>query len=177
MEGTLATIMMFAGNFAPRGWNYCDGSLQSIAEYNALYALIGTTYGGDGQVTFAMPDLRSRVPIGTGQGPGLNNIALGEMAGYENVTLVTSNLPSHDHQVQVTVGATSGSQNSSAPTGVLATVGLALYADPTTVSGHLAGVNANLVGPAGASAPVNLVQPYLAINYVICMEGIFPTPA
>src|SRR4051812_19628298 len=101
-EPFLAEIMIFAGNFAPRGWAFCNGQILSIAQNTALFSLLGTTYGGNGQTTFALPDLRGRVPIGVGQGPGLSSISLGEVGGTENVTLLTTQMPMHDHTATVT---------------------------------------------------------------------------
>src|SRR6478672_10112699 len=96
-EPFLAEIIMFAGNFAPRGWAFCQGQILSIAQNTALFSLLGTTYGGNGQTTFALPDLRGRVPVGTGQGPGLSNYDLGQVSGSESVTLTVSQMPAHNH--------------------------------------------------------------------------------
>jgi microcystin-dependent protein len=96
MEGTLAEIRMFAGNFAPRGWFFCQGQLLPIAQWTAVFALLGTTYGGNGQTTFGLPDFRGRIALGTGQGPGLTNVVLGEMAGTQNTTLTTNNMTLQD---------------------------------------------------------------------------------
>lgn len=101
MEGYIAQIILFAGTFAPRGWAFCQGQILSISQNTALFSLLGTTYGGNGQTTFALPDLRGRAPIGTGQGPGLSSISLGQMAGTENVTLLITQLPAHTHTVTV----------------------------------------------------------------------------
>lgn len=177
MEGTLATIMIFAGNFAPRGWLFCDGSLQSISQNDALFSLIGTTYGGDGQVTFGLPDLRGRVPVATGTGAGLATIVLGEMAGSETVTMLQSNLPMHVHQMSAKVGTTTANADgSNSPAKVLASTAGNLYAPvpSTPITSSLAGVHVSL-GQAGGSQPIPIVQSYQAINYVICVEGIYPT--
>src|SRR5688572_13508567 len=99
MEGYLAQVIMFAGNFAPRGWAFCQGQILSIAQNTALFALLGTTYGGNGQTTFALPDLRGRVPVGTGQGPGLPSVTLGELAGEPAHTLISTEMPAHNHMV------------------------------------------------------------------------------
>jgi len=180
IEPYLATVTIFAGNFAPRGWAFCDGSLQAIASNDALFALIGTTYGGDGQTTFALPDLRGRQAIHAGQGPGFTMHVLGEMAGTENVTLITPNLPAHSH-VLVSLtgnpGATSATGTLSDPTGhVPATIpGESAY--NAAGSGAVMGpVPATAVSPiAGGSTPIPIVSPYLAMNYIICVEGIFPS--
>src|SRR5829696_275124 len=98
-EPFIATIIMFAGNFAPRGWAFCQGQLLSISQNTALFSLLGTTYGGNGQTTFALPDFRGRVAVGTGAGPGLSNISLGEQAGVPTVTLITQEMPMHNHTI------------------------------------------------------------------------------
>ncbi|MDO8367187.1 MAG: tail fiber protein [Saprospiraceae bacterium] len=176
MEGTLATIMMFAGNFAPRAWMFCNGALLPISQYDALFALIGTTYGGDGQTTFALPDLRSRIPVGTGTGAGLSPVNLGESAGSETVTLNQSQLPAHQHAMSASVGTSSANADGSKnPTHVLATTAQALYLPTSGGTGtNLGGANVT-VGPAGNSQPISVVQSFQAINYVICVEGIFPS--
>ncbi|MBC7776408.1 MAG: tail fiber protein, partial [Phycisphaerae bacterium] len=152
MEGTLATIMMFAGNFAPRGWQFCNGTLQSIAENPALFSLLGTTYGGDGQTTFALPDLRSRIPVGTGNGGGLSPVDLGEVGGSETVTLNQSQLPAHSHTMSASVGTTSANANgSNNPAGVLASTSAEIYLPLSSSTGTtLAGANV-VVGPQGNS--------------------------
>ena len=171
MEGYLAEIRMFGGNFAPRGWAFCQGQILSIAQNTALFSLLGTTYGGNGQTTFALPDFRSRTAIGTGQGPGLSSYTLGEQAGAESVTLAPGNVPAHAH----TIGASTGPATAGSPAGnVMATVqdanrnGLNLYA--TTPNATMAATSV-----VGSSQPFSTLPPYLAMNYIICMEGIFPS--
>src|ERR1700754_404975 len=112
MEGYIAEIRLFAGNFAPRNWAYCAGQIISIAQNTALFSLLGTTYGGNGQTTFALPDLRGRAAVGTGQGGGLTNRVLGEIGGSESVTLLVSNLAPHNHMVATNNTPASGVQNS-----------------------------------------------------------------
>src|SRR5215204_6703487 len=114
MEPFLGMIQTFGFNFAPRGWAMCDGSIMSIAQNTALFSLLGTTYGGNGQTTYALPDLRGRVPVGTGQGPGLPSIILGEVSGEPTHTLITTEMPAHQHLIS---GNSSGLGNSAAPTG------------------------------------------------------------
>ncbi len=172
MEGTLSEIRWFAGNFAPRGWFFCQGQLLSIAEYTALFALVGTTFGGDGQVTFALPDFRSRIPVGTGQGPGLSLHNLGEMAGSENQTMSVSNMPAHVH------GMTASSE---APTSGAASGNyLASGGTQPNIYGVSAGVGdvvnmGSAVAATGGNAPFGILQPTITINYIICSEGIFPS--
>lgn len=175
MEGYLAQIIMFAGNFAPNGWAYCQGQILSIAQNTALFSLLGTTYGGNGQTTFALPDLRGRVPVGTGQGPGLANIDLGEMAGEPNHTLITTEMPAHTHTATPTVKVSSANATSEEPAGnVLATQSDNFYAPANTATGNLGAV-ATTIANTGGSQPHNNMQPYLGMNYVICLEGIFPS--
>lgn len=174
----LATVTIFAGNFAPRSWAYCDGSLQSIAANSALYALLGTTYGGDGIHTFALPDLRSRMAIGTGQGPGLPMFVLGQMAGTENTTLLTSNLPAHNHMVTSVTGSLGGfndSGNQNSPQGNIPADVSSRYSTGSG-DGQMAPSIGMVTSPvAGGSSPVSNITPYLAMNYIICVEGIFPS--
>lgn len=176
MDGTIATIMLFGGNFAPRGWLFCDGSLQPISQYEALYSLIGTTYGGDGQTTFALPDLRGRIAVGAGQGPGLNAINLGEMAGTENVTLTLAQMPAHSHGMSASVASTSSNADgSNSPAKVLATAPQKVYTAPASnINTFLGGANVT-VQNAGGNAPFNIVQAYQVVNFVICTEGIYPS--
>ena len=176
MEGTIATIMMFAGNFAPQNWAFCDGSILAISEYDALFSLLGTTYGGDGRTTFALPDLRGRVPVGVGQGAGLSNVQLGEKAGSEQFSLTTAQMPAHQHQMTAKVGVTSASvDGSNSPLRVLATPGVNIYTAPANATpAHLGGVSITLQN-TGSNLPVNNVQAYQAINYVICLVGIYPS--
>lgn len=175
----LATITVFAGNFAPRSWMFCHGQLLSIAEYTALFSLIGTTYGGDGQVTFGLPDFRSRVGIHQGQGPGLSNYTIGEMAGTENVTLLSPNLPQHTHVMQtLPVQQPASTVNNSGinePKGAYPASGATLYnasSDGTFMGTYSTTATTPIVG---SNQPVSIIQPYLAMNYIIAVEGIFPS--
>lgn len=170
MEPTISEIRIFAGNFPPRSWSFCDGKLLSIAQYQALFALIGTIYGGDGITTFALPDLRGRIPVGTGPGSGLN-IQLGEMAGTETVTLTTQQIPAHIHTGHNNASTNSGTE--SAPSGnLLAVTSENIYAaGPASV---LLGPNAVQVGFNNGGQPHNNIMPVLSLNYIIALEGIFP---
>jgi microcystin-dependent protein len=114
MEGYIAEIRLFAGNFAPRNWAFCQGQIMSISQNTALFSLLGTTYGGNGQTTFALPDFRGRVAVGTGQGPGLPNMTLGEMSGEPTHTLIVTEIPMHNHTIN---GSASGLANNANPTG------------------------------------------------------------
>jgi microcystin-dependent protein len=130
----MATVTVFAGNFAPMSWMFCQGQLLPISEYDALFSLIGTTYGGDGQVTFALPDLRSRRPIHLGQGPGLPNYTLGQTAGTEQIILQSTNLPMHNHLTPVLTGTPQGSTDTTGTNTPSATVvpaaGASIYGTP-----------------------------------------------
>jgi microcystin-dependent protein len=177
MEGTLAEIRMFAGTFAPRGWQLCNGQLLSIAQWTAVFALVGTTYGGNGQTTFGLPDFRGRMALGTGTGPGLPSIQLGEMAGVENTTLLLTNLPFHNH----TIGGTLNIR--AAGDGVLGTdpgnryVGPAsFYSGDTHDLVNMAPATGSLsTAPSGGNQPFNNRMPYTGINFIFCVEGIFPS--
>lgn len=178
MEGTMGEIRIFAGNFPPLSWLFCDGRSLNIANYDALYALIGTTYGGDGVQTFNIPDLRSRVPIGVGQGPGLPTIVIGQKGGAEQVTMTTLQMPNHNHPATGNPFAIPAYSNTvttgSANNGILA--GLANAYSSETPDGSLATQPAlTTVGSTGGGIPFNIMQPSMAINYVICVEGIFPS--
>lgn len=182
MDPYLAEIRCFAGNFAPLQWAYCHGQLLSIAENSALFALIGTIYGGDGQNTFALPDLRGRVPVGDGQGPGLAVVTQGEMAGEVNHTLLVTEMPAHTHTATVTATAPAASVSTTAtPSNSVAPGPASLGAGKSkgfgTPDGNLAPptVAAPSIGTAGGSQPHNNMQPYLGMNYIICVEGIFPS--
>lgn len=176
MEGTIGEIRMFAGNFAPRTWAFCNNQILAIASNTALFSILGTTYGGNGQTTFALPDFRGRVAVGTGQGPGLPNVTLGELSGSNTVTLTTNNMPAHNHPL-------TGSITPQAATdGALVTDPTGKYPGPGAFY-SVAGDNVNMavipnnlaVGVNGGSQPFNNMQPYLGMNYIICLQGIFPS--
>lgn len=176
MEGTIAEIRMFAGNFNPRSWMFCNGQLLSISQNTALFALIGTIYGGNGQTTFALPDFRGRIALGTGNGAGLPSVQLGEMAGAPSVTLLSSNLPQHNHQVNGNIPMKAASD------GVLTEDPNGRYVGPTTIYASstdladMAPLTINLPTTiAGGSQPISTMPPYLGMNYIICIEGIFPS--
>lgn len=200
MEGTIGEIRIFTGNFAPRSWAFCQGQSMSIGEYETLYSVIGTTYGGDGQVLFNLPDLRSRVVMGNGQGPGLSPHNLGQVLGTENVTLNSNQMPAHTHPIQLTpqsgaanAAATlygvNGSGGQTNPGGNFigedSDNGLKNYIPTGTPAPMNAGsvTITNLNGAApninlsafGGNNPHNNIQPVLALNFIICLEGIFPS--
>ena len=169
-EPYLAEIFMGGMNFAPRGYSTCAGQIISIAQNTALFSLLGTTFGGNGQTTFALPDLRGRVPMGQGQGPGLTDRVLGEQSGQETVTLINNEIPAHNH----TFNAVSEAGDVSAPAGAyLANTG-ALDKEYNT-TGTVVAMNANAVGASGGSQPHNNLPPYIVLTFYIAMEGIFPS--
>lgn len=166
-EPFVGEIRIFGGNFPPLNWAFCDGSLLSIAEHEVLYTLTGTTYGGDGVTTFALPDLRGRAPIHQGQGLGLSNRTIGERAGVEEVTLTANQMPIHTHPMLTSTSATSTS-----PAGaVLAQQTPAGYTDAVPDS-QLA---AQSLLPAGGNQPHDNMPPYVGVNYIIALFGIFPS--
>ncbi len=190
MEGTIGEIRMFAGTFAPRNWAFCQGQLMAISQNTALFSILGTTYGGNGQTTFGLPDLRSRIPVGTGQGPGLSNISLGEVSGTETVTLLTTQMPAHTHTATATVTGTVtpkcfedaglGDDPANAFPAV-SSAGNKIYTsaaqqpDAAMGSSPIAATATVTIGIAGNSQPVPIRNPYLGMNYIICIFGIFPS--
>lgn len=173
----IGEIRMFGGNFPPRNWAFCNGQSLSISEYDALFALIGTTYGGDGQNTFGLPDLRGRIPVGEGSGPGLTPRVIGESAGTETVTLMQNQLPTHSHAANVT--AVTG--NLPGPTINAVPAALAspqvFYAVPSNVAPqpHTVAMNPASIGPAGGNQPHDNIMPSLCVSFIIALAGVFPS--
>ena len=168
-ERFLGSISLVGYNFPQQGTAFCQGQLMSIAQNTALFSLLGTTYGGDGQTTFALPDLRGRVAIGMGQGQGLSPYNEGDRGGVESVTLNLSQLPAHSHSAlgSTTVGNTVSPLNNHWATGPR----VLLY----SAAANLAPMAAGAVGSAGGSQPHDNLKPYLALNYEIWLEGIYPS--
>lgn len=178
-EPFVGEIRMVGFNFAPVGWALCQGQLLSISTNTALFSLLGTTFGGNGVTNFGLPDLRGRAPVGMGQGPGLTDIVQGEMSGTENVTLLTTNMPMHTHPTSVQVAGTPTS-NVTAPSATNSVLGASgagpgsasiwstEMANPVNLSGVQAGV-------AGGSQPFDNRNPYLGTNFIIALNGIFPS--
>lgn len=164
-EPFIGQLALVPYNFAPVGWAMCNGQLLPIQQNAALFSLLGTTFGGDGKVTFALPDLRGRVPISSGQGPGLQNYSLGATGGAEQVTLSVAQIPAHTHPLQVH----SGKGNKTNPSGNL----LANGADYSDQAAN-ATADATAIGVSGASAAHENRQPYLALNWIISLFGAFP---
>jgi microcystin-dependent protein len=169
-EPFVGEIRMFAGNFAPRGWALCDGQLLAVSQNDALFSLLGTIYGGDGRTTFGLPDLRGRVPIHQGTGPGLSPRPLGAKAGAEDVTLTTNQLPSHSHPIQATRNLGTAAE----PTNrVLArSTSLDRYIGVTNPT---AAMNASSVTSVGGSRSHTNLMPFLCINFIISLFGIYPS--
>lgn len=175
----LGEIRMFGGNFAPRNWMLCTGQLLSIAQYSALFSLIGTTYGGDGTTNFALPNLQSRVTMGQGNGTGLTPRTLGEVGGQENVTLTIQQIPSHIHALNATTavaadgGQTPGSNYVLAQpsgTGEVYTVNDGTQPPPTSLT-----LPAQSCSMTGSNMPHDNIMPILCVNYIIAVAGIFPS--
>jgi len=180
----LAEIRLFAGNFAPKGWAFCAGQVLPISQNTALFALLGTTYGGNGQTTFCLPDLRGRTPIGAGQGPGLQDYSLGQQAGLEVTTLLVTQLPPHTHTysngtLAIAAASTPGNKQSPAnavpaaeAVGVTATYSSAnpdVFMSPNALTGT------PTLASTGGGQPVSLMQPYLTLTYIIALVGVFPS--
>jgi len=162
-------IRMFAGNFAPAGWAFCDGQTVPISENETLFVLIGTTYGGDGEETFALPNLQSRVPIHKGTGPDGTTYDLGEMAGTEQETLTVQQIPNHTHPL--TASTAVGTANTPSGNVTSQSVSVKMYVADQPIGA----LNNNSVSPVGGSQPHENLQPFQCINYIISLFGLFPT--
>jgi microcystin-dependent protein len=165
----VAEIRIFPFNFPPTGWAFCDGQLLPLSQNTALFSLLGTTYGGDGKSTFALPDLQGSVPMQPGQGQGLSLRDLGEMSGVESITLLVSEIPFHNHAV----AASGGDATVAAPNGQLPAKGQGLNMYSSNFN-PVVQLNVNAAPPAGGGLPHNNMQPYLTLNYCIALQGIFP---
>jgi microcystin-dependent protein len=165
----VAEIRIFAGNFAPRGWAFCNGQLLPLAQNTALFSLLGTTYGGDGQSNFALPNLQDRFPMHPGVGSGLSPRDLGEQGGSAAVTLLPSEIPSHSHALRAVNAGDTGTPSATvipaAPTGGELVYGVS--SDPVPMAGET-------LGPAGSNVPHPNRQPYLALSFIIALQGVFP---
>jgi microcystin-dependent protein len=158
-------VRMFAGNFAPAGWMFCEGQLLPISEYETLFNLIGTTYGGDGQSTFALPDLRGRIPLHQG-----NGFILAETGGAEAITLTTQQIPAHSHPFMVSSDQTTVTNANGN------VIGAPLTATPLFAATPALALNAASISATGGSQPHDNCQPYLCVNFIISLFGIFPSP-
>ena len=177
-EPFLSEIQIFAFQFAPKNWAQCNGQTLAINNNQALFALLGTTYGGNGQTTFALPDFRGRTAIGTGQGPGLSNITLGQLAGTPSVTLTTGNMPAHTHPLTGTVSP-QGNQGAAGLNNDPSNrrfAGTNIFTGAATDLATMApAVSTLAIGVTGGSQPFSIMPPYLGMNYIICLFGIFPS--
>ncbi len=161
-------VRMFAGNFAPAGWMFCEGQLLPISEYETLFNLIGTTYGGDGQSTFALPDVRGRIPIHQGSG-----FVLAETGGVESVTLTTAQIPAHNH----TILGNNSSGGGTDPSGSVLARNASVDGYSNDTSGGLSALNAGVILPIGGAQPHDNMAPYLCVSFIISLFGIFPSPS
>lgn len=176
MDGVLAFVTLFCGNFAPRNWALCQGQILSISQNTALFALLGTTYGGNGQTTFSLPDLRGRSVVHPGQGPGLSNFDLGQVGGNETHTLIIAEMPAHFHTAQMTITPkAAGMPNSASPANAVYATGTeSLYDFTPNATLHNYPGTLNMTD-TGGNQPFPTIPPYLALNYLICLQGIFPS--
>jgi microcystin-dependent protein len=172
-EPYIGEIRMFAGNFAPKGWAFCNGQLLSIAQNSALFSILGTTYGGNGQTTFGLPNLQGRVPMHWGTGQGLTPRTLGETSGSENVTLLNNQMPAHTHAI----AANSGQGDTFSPEGAVNAAALDASQQPLNI--YSTAVNTTMaaqsVTAAGGSQPHDNMQPYQCVSFIIALEGIYPS--
>ncbi len=169
-EPFIAEIRIFAGNFNPRGWAFCDGQLLPIAQNTALFSIVGTIYGGDGRTTLGLPDLQGRAPMHPGHGPGLSSRRLGERGGAETHALAEAELPNHTHQMR----CQAGNANTQNPSNAYLAAELG-PATPYSDQGTNAQMAANALAPSGGNAAHDNMQPYLALNFIIALTGLFPT--
>jgi microcystin-dependent protein len=168
MDPFIGEIIMFAGNFAPRGWAFCDGQLLAISSNQALFSILGTTYGGDGRTTFGLPDLRSRVPLHPGSGPGLPTYRLGQKGGTASETLSAQQMPSHTH----TLRGVASAGNSGEPAGkVVGMSGEEIYSDASADTN----LSAESITNEGGSQSHNNMPPYQGVNFIIALVGVFPS--
>ncbi|MGH1541826.1 MAG: phage tail protein [Arenicella sp.] len=167
-EPFIAEIRIFAGNFAPRGWAFCDGQLLPVSQNTALFSLIGTTYGGDGRSTTALPNMQGNTPMHPGRGPGLTSRRLGERGGTEMVTLAETQMPSHTHTLSAS--EEDGTQGNPA-TNTLPGAGVDMYSPPS----NLTSMSSQMLPETGGSQSHNNLQPFLAINFIIALVGLYPS--
>ena len=171
-EPFIGEIRMFAGNFAPRDWSYCNGTLLAITQNQVLYSLLGTYYGGDGRTTFGLPDLRGRVPVHQGQGPGLSSRLMGQKFGAETVTLTTTQLPSHTHELQ----ASSDQATSDAPAGLVLAKGDEVTFDRIYTTDPPANdLSPQAIGNTGGSQAHDDMMPFLCLSFIIALQGTYPS--
>jgi len=173
-DSYLGTIMLFAGNFAPKNWMYCDGQLLRIMDFQALYSLFGNIYGGDGRTTFALPDLRGRVPVHAGTGPGLTTKNLGEKAGWEYITLDQTQMPNHTHAAITKLQAKEEANVDDPTNNFIAGTGNQIFGSSADIQLNSNAVEVTLQATGGNQPHYNM-QPYLGLNYIICVVGNYPS--
>ena len=171
MDPFVAEIRMFPFNFAPKGWAFCDGQLLPLSQNTALFSLLGTTYGGDGKSTFALPDLQGSSPMHPGQGPGLPLYDLGQQGGSQFVTLLTSEMPLHAHQIMASGNPPPANAGTPDGTALARSSGATVYLQTPANMGTMA---PQALAPAGGSLPHNNMMPYLTVNFCIALQGVFP---
>ncbi len=182
MDPFIGEIIMFGGNFAPRGWALCDGQLLPISSNSALFSILGTTYGGDGRTTFALPDLRGRAAVHAGSAPGLSSRPLGQKGGAETTQLQANNLPPHNHPAALNVSSANASQAAATAGASIGTPGVPSGRDFNETFGFNTGTpNVALngasvaTGNTGAGIPANNMQPFGVVNYIIALQGVYPS--
>ena len=181
MEPFIGQICQFGGNFAPRGWALCDGQLLDIASHTALFSILGTIYGGDGRTNFKLPDLRGRVALHEGNGPGLPPVSLGQITGRNSVTLSVNNMPSHNHVATSNLRVSCRGENASEddPTGAFLATGEEIYSETTvsaTATMHADTVQGTITtGNNGGNLPFDPRQPYSVVNFIIATQGTYPS--
>ncbi len=178
MEGTIGEIRLFAGTFAPKSWGYCNGAIQNISANTALFSILGTTYGGNGTSTFALPDFQSRMAMGTGTPPGGSAINCGDKSGAETALMTVANMPAHNHSLvgNLTVNANAdASDSNNVPTGRYLSNGATLYSatadEPATTGVNVISIPTT---STGNGMPFSTLPPFLGMNYIICMYGVYP---
>lgn len=182
-EGCLGEIRMFAGNYAPRNWALCDGQLLAISQYSALFSILGTTYGGDGRTTFALPDLRGRFPMHPGNGPGLSPRQLGQKGGVEDVTLTVAQMPSHSHPASTQVTSEASDSEGTVTNPEDAIPAKSGSGDPDWADENNANIElsdqmhsaSTTVGNTGGNQSHDNMSPFNCVNFIICLEGLYPS--
>lgn len=169
----IGQIIMFGGDFAPEGWAFCDGQLLAIASHSALFSILGTAYGGDGHTTFGLPDLRGRIPLNPRTGPGLPTYRRGQKGGTTQVSITTANMPSHNHNVELRAGPIDATSHN--PNGNV--LGSSDTYEPSPGVGNLVNMSKDSISESnvGGSLPLQIENPYLGVNFIIALIGIYPS--
>lgn len=173
MDGYMAEVKMFGGNYPPQNWAYCQGQVMSIQQNQALYSIMGITFGGNGTTNFQLPDLRGRVAVGAGTGPGLTTRVIGQYGGFESIQLSPAHLPPHTHSVYCDMTTTTGRGYSETPEGNLPGIDAGGNSYGSDFSGGHK-MNQDMISSTGSSYPFSVMQPWLCLNYIICVMGTYP---